>query len=132
MIAALLIVGAVSHGVLRHIVQTTPLWIAVVLAIRGSALAKWAALSCFLIWFFIMSLIWLFLLGWARIITGTYSPTEIAMTLVVGVAAIVGIITAARDRKSASVTATTATFLAVTLLQIAAIRISLLPQIAHR
>jgi hypothetical protein len=29
MMAALLIVGAVSHGVLRHVVQTSPLWIAI-------------------------------------------------------------------------------------------------------
>jgi hypothetical protein len=28
-IAALLIVGAVSSGVIRHIVQTSPLWIAI-------------------------------------------------------------------------------------------------------
>jgi hypothetical protein len=132
MIAALLVVGAVSHGVLRHIVQTAPLWIAIVLAIRGSALAKWAALPCFLIWLFIMSLIWLFLLGWARIVSGTFSQTEIAMTLVVGLAAVAGIATAVGNKSTASPVASAATFLAVTLLQIAAVRISLLPQIAHR
>jgi len=47
MIAALLVVGAVSHGVIRHIVQTSPLWVAIGLGIRHSALTKWAALPCF-------------------------------------------------------------------------------------
>ena len=46
MIAALMVVGAVSHGVLRHIVQTSPLWITIVLGIRRSASTKWAALPC--------------------------------------------------------------------------------------
>jgi len=64
--AALLVVGAVSHGVIRHIVQTSPLWIAIVLGIRGSALTKWAALPCFVFWLVLMTAIWLYLLGWAR------------------------------------------------------------------
>src|SRR5262245_58700583 len=83
-IAALLIVGVVSHGVLRHIVQTLPVWIIVVLGLRDRASVKWAAIPIFLFWLFIMTLIWLFLLGWSRIASGTYSPTEIAMTLCVG------------------------------------------------
>ncbi len=35
---------------IRHIVQTYPLWIAIVLAARNSALTKWAALPCFVFW----------------------------------------------------------------------------------
>src|SRR5689334_4144892 len=91
-IAALLVVGAVSHGVLRHIVQTSPLWIGIVLGARRSPLTKWAALPCFVFWLFLMFVIWLFLLGWTHIISGTFLPTEIAMTIVVGLASGVGIV----------------------------------------
>lgn len=132
MIAALLVVGAVSHGVLRHIVQTSPLWIAIVLGIRRSAWTKWAALPCFVLWLLLMTTIWLFLLGWAHIISGTFSPTEIAMTLIVGLASIVGIVTAVRMRSAVPPLPATALVLLVAVLQVAALRISFLPQIAHR
>jgi hypothetical protein len=83
-IAALPVVGAVSHGVIRHIVLTSPISIAVVLGIRNSSSTKWAALPCFVFWLLLMTAIWLYLLGWARIVSGTFSPTEIAMTMIVG------------------------------------------------
>jgi hypothetical protein len=60
MIAALLVVGAVSHGVIRHIVQTSPLWISVALRIRRSDLAKWTALPCFAFWLLLMTAMWLY------------------------------------------------------------------------
>ena len=131
-IAALLVVGAVSHGVLRHIVQTSPLWIGIVLALRRSPLAKWAALPCFVFWLLAMSAVWLFLLGWARILSGTFSATEIAMTLVVGAASILGIIAATAATGRVRVWTATATILLVAALQVAAFRLSFLPQIAHR
>jgi hypothetical protein len=34
-------------------------------------------------WMIIMIFIWLFLLGWARIVSGRFFPTEVAMTLVI-------------------------------------------------
>jgi hypothetical protein len=37
-----------------------------------------------------MGLIWLFLLGWAHVVSGTFSPIEVAMTLVVGLSSILG------------------------------------------
>lgn len=131
-IAALLVVGAVSHGFIRHVVQTSPLWIAIVLGIRRSGWAKWAALPCFVFWLLIMIAIWLFLLGWAHIISGTFSSTEIAMTVIVGLASIAGILRATRIRSGVSPWRATAVFLLVAALQIAALRVSLLPQIAHR
>ena len=132
MIAALLVVGAVSHGVLRHIVQTSPLWIAILLGIRRSPWTKWAALPCFVLWLLLMTTIWLFLLGWARIISGTFSPTEIAMTLIVGLASIVGIVAAVCIRSAVRALPATAVVLLVALLQVAALRISFLPKIARR
>lgn len=126
-IAALLVVGAVSHGVLRHIVQTSPLWIAIFLATRHSAFTKWTALPCFLFWLLVMIAIWLFLLGWARIVSGTFSPTEIAMTLIVGSAAAIGIAIAGRLRTAVRAWSAILTFLLVAALQLLAFRLSLLP-----
>jgi hypothetical protein len=131
-IVALLVVGAVSHGVLRHIVQTSPLWIAIFLAARHSGFTKWTALPCFLFWLLVMIAIWLFLLGWAHIVSGTFSPTEIAMTLIVGVACAVGIGIAGRIRTAVRTWWAILAFLLVAALQLLAFRLSLLPAIAHR
>jgi hypothetical protein len=131
-IAALLVVGAVSHGVIRHIVQTSPLLIAIVLGARRSAWTKWAALPCFVFWLLLMTAIWLFLLGWARIVSGTYSPTEIAMTMIVGLASLIGIIRAISMRSGVRGWRATAMLVFVAALQIEALHVSLLPQIAHR
>ena len=83
-LVALYVVGAVSipPGSLRHEVQTLPLWIPIVAGFRGREIAKWAVLPCLLFWLTIMVFIWLFLLGWARIVTGRFFPTEVAMTVV--------------------------------------------------
>jgi hypothetical protein len=132
LIAALLVVGAVSHGVIRHILQTSPLWIAIVLAVRQSAFTKWAALPCFLFWLLVMIAIWLFLLGWAHIVSGTFSPTEIAMTVIVSLASAVGIGTAGRMRTEVRAWSATLAFLLVVALQLLALRLSFLPAIAHR
>jgi hypothetical protein len=131
-IAALLVVGAVSHGVIRHIVQTSPLWIAIVLGTRRSGSAKWAALPCFTFWLLLMSLAWLYLLGWTRIISGTFSPTEIAMTVVVGLASLVGIVKALGIKSGVRAGSAAAITLLVAVFQVAAFRVSLLPQIANR
>ncbi len=131
-VAALLVVGAVSHGVIRHIVQTAPLWFAIALGVRRSEWSKWAALPCLLFWLLVMIFIWLFLLGWARIITGTFSATETAMTIVVGLASIAGLAKALKIRTGVRWWKGMAMFVAVAVLQVAALRISLLPAIAHR
>ncbi|HXX15147.1 MAG TPA: hypothetical protein VEJ47_09625 [Candidatus Eremiobacteraceae bacterium] len=130
-IAALLVVGVVSHGVLRHIVQTSPLWIGVVLGLRGSDLTKWATLPCFVFWLLVMVAIWLFLLGWARIVSGTFSSTEIAMTVVVGAASIAGIIKAAKVRSGVGLWPAIATGALLAVIQVVAFRVSMLPHIAH-
>ena len=85
-LAALYCVGAVSNGVLRHIVQTLPLWFVIVMGLRQREIAKWASIPCFAIWLTLMSLIWLFLQGWANVISGHFTPIEIALTCVIGAA----------------------------------------------
>lgn len=124
-------VGIVSHGILRHVVQTAPFWPAIVLALRRRDAARWCALPCFVFWLFIMVFIWLFLLGWSRVLTGTFSPIEIAMTIVCAVAAGAGIAFALRQRTATSPAAAIGLVALFSFLQYIAFRISLLPGIAH-
>src|SRR5215472_8489266 len=131
-IAALYVVGLVSGTVLRHVVQTAPIWLGVGLAWRGSGLARWMALPFFLFWLTIMTLIWMFLLGWARVVSGHFTPIEVAMTIVIGIAALGGLASAARRHPRVPALATLAVLIIGAFLQIAAFRVSLLPGIASR
>jgi hypothetical protein len=131
LIAALYVVGVVSHGVLRHIVQTAPVWPTVILGLRDSRWSKWTALPCFFCWLLLMSLIWLFLLGWAHVISGTFSPIEIAMTVVVGASSILGLLIGLRMRSGTSAAGAIAACLLMLLMQVLALRVSFLPGIAH-
>ncbi len=129
-LVALYVVGAVSHGSLRHEVQTLPLWAPIVAGFNRWGFARWCALPCFLFWLVIMVLIWLFLLGWAHVVSGHFSPIEIAMTLLIGLASASGAtLSLARARWSLS---GFALIVAFAVLQILAFRISLLPGIAHQ
>src|ERR1700680_2133906 len=87
-LVALYVVGAVSipPGSLRHEVQTLPLWFPIVPGFRQREIAKWMALPLMIFWLAVMTFIWLFLLGWAQIVKGHFFPTEIAMTVAIGVA----------------------------------------------
>jgi hypothetical protein len=131
-IAALYVVGLVSGTSLRHVVQTAPLWIGVVLGFRGSPLARWIALPFFLFWLVIVVLIWLFLLNLAHVVSGTFTPPEVAMTVVMGAASLGGIAFALRRQKRASALAAVGAFVCGAVLQFAAFRVSLLPGIATR
>jgi hypothetical protein len=129
-LVALYIVGAVSHGSLRHEVQTLPLWVSIVAGFNRREFARWCALPCFLFWVVCMVLIWLYLLGWAQIVSGHFSPTEIAMTLAIGLAGATGIaLSLPRARWSFG---GAALFVVFAALQVLAFRISLLPAIAHQ
>jgi len=133
-LVALYVVGAVSvpPGSLRHEVQTVPLWFPIVAGLRGKPIAKWAALPCFVVWLALMIAIWLFLLGWARIVSGHFFPTEIAMTLVVGAASIAGIAAGLRWRTALPPLAAAGVVAAFAALQLVALRVSFLPYIAKR
>ena len=129
---ALYIVGAVSHGLLRHIVQTLPLWIPIALGLRARESAKWAALPCLIFWLAIMSFIWLFLLHLAHIVSGHFSPTEIAMTIIVGTASLIGLWAVSRWRTATGPVKAMGIALFMAAFQLLALRISLLPSIAYR
>lgn len=130
MLAALYVVGAVSNGSLRHEVQTLPLWAPIILGFNQRPAAKWAAIPCFIIWLTLMTFIWLFLLGWARVLTGHFSPVEIAMTLIVGAACIAGLAICFRWRTTLIWGKAQAISAGIAALQLAALRISFIPSIA--
>jgi hypothetical protein len=130
MLVALYVVGAVSHGSLRHEVQTLPLWVPIVLGFQRREMAKWAALPCLILWFVLMVLIWLGMLGWSRILTGHYTPAEVAMTIVVGAGCVIGLAVCLGWRTKVRPLAATGMALLFAVLQAAALRISLIPFIA--
>ena len=131
---ALYVVGAVSvpPGSLRHEVQTLPMWFPIVAGLRKKDIAKWAAMPCLIFWLAIMICIWLFLLGWARLVTGHFLPTEIAMTLVIGAAALVGLGACLRWRTAVRPLVALGAFMLFAALQFLAFRLSLIAYIARR
>ena len=131
---ALYVVGAVSAmpGSLRHQVQTLPLWFPIVVGFQQKDLAKWSAMPCMIFWLIGMSFIWLFLLGWEGPVSGTFNPTEIAMTLVIGTASLAGIVVCLRWKTATHPIAAVSVFVLFAALQVAAMAISLIPYIARR
>jgi hypothetical protein len=126
---ALYIVGAVSHGSLRHEVQTLPLWVSIVAGFSRREIARWCAAPCFLFWFVCMALIWLFLLGWSHVISGHFSLIEIAMTIVIGAGGALGIMLSLRRARWSIAGAGVSVAFAV--FQLAAFHVSMLPGIAN-
>jgi len=126
-VLALYVVGIVSHGVIRHIVQTLPLWFPLLLGLRQREIAKWAAMPCFIIWLLLMGLIWLFLLGWANVISGHFTPIEVMLTLVVGMASVAGLVAGFRWRTSLSLGKALLIAAIFAVLQLVALRISFPP-----
>jgi len=133
-VLALYVVGGVSvpPGSLRHEVQTLPLWFPIIAALEKNELAKWAALPCLVFWLMIMIAIWLFLLGWAHIVSGHFPPLEIAMTLVVGAASLAGLYVIARWRTTVRPITASGVVLLFAILQLLAFKLSLIPYVAHR
>jgi hypothetical protein len=131
-IAALYVVGFVSQTELRHVGQTLPLWVGAILGYLGVRMARWVALPLFLIWLILVSLIWLYLLGWASVIRGHFSPVEIAMTLIVGISSLAGIAGCVPGIQSAGLLAGSGVFLLSASSQVAMLYVSFLPKLAHR
>lgn len=125
LILALYAVGIESHGIIRHFVQTAPVWPAVWLGFRRSPWTKWAALSPLVLWLLLMINIWLLLLGLPHLLSGNFTPIEIALTIVIGVAAIVGIAIALRVRTAVPWAGTAGVLLLMACLQGFAVWLSL-------
>jgi hypothetical protein len=90
------------------------------------------ALPFFLFWFLLMAVIWLYLLGIAHLISGHFSPIEIAMTIVVGVASLTGIGFFVASKSHVPATRAAMVFVIMLLFQCLCFRISLLSAIASR
>lgn len=131
-LALVLGVGLASNLVLRHIVQTAPLGVAVVLGFRRPHAALWVALPFFLFWLLLMALIWAYLLGISTFFSGQFSPVEIAMTVVVGAASIVGIICFVAFKSDLLWAARIGLFVMMAVIQWGCFRLSFVPAIAHR
>ena len=129
---ALLVVGLVSQTLMRHIAQIAPIVLALLLTIRRSAFGAAAAAPLFAFWLLIMAAIWLFLLGLARIFTGTFSPTEVVLTLIIGAASLLGLASASREGARLSLAPRLITVCVFAVLQYAAMWASVQPFVARR
>lgn len=129
---ALVIVGIVSNTLLRHLIQIAPAVVALGLLARRSDWGISAAATLFAFWFLIMGAIWLFLLGVPRIFTGTFTPVEIALTIIIGVASLLGLIAVYRRRTTIPIVTQLATIVVFTVLQFAAMWLSVQPAVARR
>jgi hypothetical protein len=96
LIIAILCVGVVSRTVVRHIVQAIPPVVALILVAAQSRLAPSAAAPILTFWLGVMINIWLFVLGIARIFSGTFSGVEIALTIIIALASGLGILSIVR------------------------------------
>ena len=89
---SLVLVGAVSDTMVRHLAQIVPLMVAAGLVLARSASATYAAVGLCAFWAVVMGLIWLYLLGVSSVVTGTYSLGEIILTVVIAVFSVLGIL----------------------------------------
>jgi hypothetical protein len=95
---ALILVGVVSGTLRSHLVQIAPIVLLLVCLPRSRTLICVAATAVLSWWLVTMAGIWLFLLGLSRFLTGRFSSTEIFLTLVIGVACLVGLSASGRAR----------------------------------
>jgi hypothetical protein len=125
-------VGLATGLVIRHVVQTAPLWIGLALGLRGSRAVGWFTAPIFVFWMVVMTLIWLYLAGWSTLISGHFSPFETAMTLVVGTACAIGLWLDVRSFAGVPAMPAAGLFVTATAAQWLCFRLSMLSGIAHR
>lgn len=121
---ALLIVGIVSHTLARHLIQISPLLLALGLGIYRPGFRAVAALPLFTFWLILMGGIWLSLLGIAQVFTGRWSVVEIVLTIVIGAASTAGLVAASREGTSLSLSLRFAVILSFAVLQPVAMLLS--------
>lgn len=131
-LVALLLVGLVSGTMIRHAVQVLPVLVASLVVVLRPAWSRFAAIPVFAFWLFIMLLIWLYLLGLASVVTGQFTPAEVGLTVVIGLACVVGLGASARKSTRSNWWAAVAAFLMFGALQVGAMWLSLRPVFAGR
>src|SRR2546421_611922 len=91
-ILGLLVVGLVSNTLVRHVIQLAPVVLAFATTVRKMKWSPFGAAAIFIFWTVIMVFIWLWLFGIAKIVSGHFTPVEIAMTIVIGICCLCGIV----------------------------------------
>jgi hypothetical protein len=129
---ALIMVGAVSQTLLRHVVQIAPLVVALGLLAGRSPWGVSAAAPLLAFWLLIMGAIWLFLMGVARIVSGTFTPVEVALTIVIGAASVLGLAAAFRRGARLALVPRLGVIAAFAVLQFGALWLSMHPAVAGR
>jgi hypothetical protein len=129
---SLLLVGVVSGTFIRHVIQILPVALALITVRRQSTWGTYAALPIFIIWLFIMTLIWLFLLDIARFVTGRFTVVEVILTILIGLSGILGIVTVIRYRPKAQLVTGVLIFALFATLQIIAMWLSFKRPFANR
>jgi hypothetical protein len=132
LIFGLLLVGLVSGTPLRHVVQVLPACVVLVALSRRASWSPYAAIAIFAFWLLIMTLIWLFLLGIAHILSGTFTRAEIILTIFIGGWSMFGLINFFRTRTTSTLTSCIVAFVGAALLQVGALWLSLQPYLSHR
>lgn len=131
-ILSLILVGFVSSTPIRHLIQVVPCIVSLILISRSYRWASYSALPLFVFWLGIMILIWLFLLGFARIITGRFTPVEIGLTLTIGLSCLGGAWMVIRTSPPVAALTRLAAFSTFMFFQIGALWLSLQPFFARR
>lgn len=91
-VISLLLVGIVSGTIIRHLIQISPLIMALTLVVIRPSWGSYASIAVFFFWLFIMIIIWLYLLKITQIISGHFSGIEISLTILIGCFSLLGII----------------------------------------
>jgi hypothetical protein len=129
---ALIVVGAVSGTIVRHVVQIAPIVLLLATFGRRPAAAAAAALPLFAFWLAIVVLIWMFMLGVSTIANGHYTPVEIAMTMVMAGCSLFGAVFSIKHSNALSLSARIGWFVLFVVLQVAAMWVSMTRAIATR
>jgi hypothetical protein len=129
---ALVVVGLVSHTLLRHLIQVAPVLVAGILLPRQCRWGAIAAAPLFAFWFLVMGAIWLFLLGLASIVSGTFTSAEVTLTVIIGAASLLGLVTVHRQSAAAPLAPRLGTIAVFAVLQFAAMWLSVQPFAAAR
>lgn len=132
LIFGLILVGLVSGTPLRHVVQVLPACIVLVVLSQRASWSPYAATAIFAFWLLIMALIWLYLLGVARIITGDFTKTETILTVFIAGWCLLGLFHFVRTPTTITLTTRIVSFVAFALLQVGALWLSLQPYLSHR
>lgn len=131
-LVALLLVGVVSGTIMSHSVQVVPVLVATLVVLLRPSWSGFAAAPVFAFWLFIMLLIWLYLLGLASVVTGRFTPAEIALTVVIGLACSLGLGASLRKISLSGWWGGASVFLMFGALQVGAMWLSLQPAFTGR